>query len=70
MQDVLKVPSNPDGLKEEKLHEVPYICNWYKETPEKRKDLLMLMTRTIMPTTINYRLVFRMDHQCLANVNN
>ncbi|KAK9507959.1 hypothetical protein O3M35_007715 [Rhynocoris fuscipes] len=54
----------------EKLHEASYMCNWYEKTPEKRKDLLMLMTRTIMPTTINYRLVFRMDHQCLANVNN
>ncbi|KAK9507962.1 hypothetical protein O3M35_007718 [Rhynocoris fuscipes] len=52
----------------EKLHEASYMCNWYEQTPKVRKDLLMLMTRTKRPTTINYRLIFKMDHERLATV--
>ncbi|KAK9507948.1 hypothetical protein O3M35_007704 [Rhynocoris fuscipes] len=52
----------------EELHEASYMSRWYEETPRIRKNLLIMMIRTIKPTTINYRLFVTLDHRCLASV--
>ncbi|KAK9505763.1 hypothetical protein O3M35_009747 [Rhynocoris fuscipes] len=52
----------------ERLHECSYMSKWYEETPKVRRDLLILMTRTAKPNTINYRLFVTFNRECLAKV--
>ncbi|KAK9505807.1 hypothetical protein O3M35_009790 [Rhynocoris fuscipes] len=39
----------------EKLHESSYQNRWYEEIPKVRRDLLVMMSVTTNPTTLNFR---------------
>ncbi|KAK9505808.1 hypothetical protein O3M35_009791 [Rhynocoris fuscipes] len=38
-----------------KLHESSYQNRWYEEIPKVRRDLLVMMSVTTNPTTLNFR---------------
>ncbi|KAK9507955.1 hypothetical protein O3M35_007711 [Rhynocoris fuscipes] len=52
----------------ERLHEASYMSKWYEEKPKVRKNLLMLMTRTLKTTSIHYRQFIKFDHECMAKI--